>query len=255
MSTEKETKIKKLLDLHQPGTVLLATWLEKQGFSRDLQARYRRGGWLESVGSGAFKRPGERITWQGGLFAIQQQANLPIHAGAMTALSLQGFAQYLRVGQQSVYLFSPRGTKLPAWFAKHNWEVTITHRPTSLLPHDVGLVDHKEPSFTIRVSGPERAMLECLHLAPKEFDLFECYQVMEGLTSLRPTVAQQLLEASTSVKANRLFLFMAEKANHQWFRFIKTSSIDLGKGGRSLSRGGVYISKYNLVVPQALAGL
>lgn len=57
MSTNNVIKIKKLLDLHVPGTILLASWLEANGFSRDLQHRYKRSGWLESVGVGAFKRP------------------------------------------------------------------------------------------------------------------------------------------------------------------------------------------------------
>jgi Transcriptional regulator, AbiEi antitoxin, Type IV TA system/Transcriptional regulator, AbiEi antitoxin N-terminal domain len=253
VSTENGTKLKKLLGLYRPGTVLLASWLERQGISRDLQTRYRRSGWLESVGAGAFKRPGDLVTWQGGLFALQHQAGLPVHAGAMTALSLQGFAHFLRLGQHNVFLLSPRGTKLPAWLKKHDWGMPIRHVPTSVFPAEVGFADHDEKNYTIRISGPERAMLECLHLAPKEFDLVECFQVMEGLTTLQPKVVQELLAACTSVKAKRLFLYMAERANHQWLSIVDASSLDLGKGERSLSKGGVYVPKYNLVVPPELA--
>jgi hypothetical protein len=46
---------------------------------------------------------------------------------------------------------------------------------------------------------------------------------------------------------------MAEKANHQWLPFVDQSKLDLGKGERSLSKGGTYIAKYNLVVPNELA--
>jgi len=37
-------------------------------------------------------------------------------------------------------------------------------------------------------------MLECLHLAPKHFDLTECFQVMEGLGNLRPNLVGDLLK-------------------------------------------------------------
>ncbi len=57
MSTNNESKIKNLLDLHVPGTIILASWLDSNGFSYDLQQRYRKSGWLNSVGVGAFKRP------------------------------------------------------------------------------------------------------------------------------------------------------------------------------------------------------
>jgi hypothetical protein len=254
MATQNDTKLKKMLDLHRPGTVLLASWLERQGISRDLQKHYRRSNWLESVGTGAFKKEGETVTWQGGLYALQSQAGTPIHAGAMTAIALQGFAHYARFAED-VYLFSPRGTRLASWFKHHDWGVTIRHFSTSVLPDGVGLVDRDEKNFVIRIAGLERAMLECLHLAPQEFDLVECFQVMEGLSGLRPAVVQELLLACTSVKAKRLFLYMAERANHPWLSFVDISKLDLGSGERSFAKGGAYVPKYNLVVPQELAPL
>jgi hypothetical protein len=57
MSTNRQTRINQFLDEHKPGTVCLASWLEEQGISYDLQKRYRGSGWLESIGKGAFKRP------------------------------------------------------------------------------------------------------------------------------------------------------------------------------------------------------
>ena len=255
MATKNDTKLKTLLSLHRPGTVLLSSWLEKEGVSRDLQTHYRRSGWLESVGAGAFKRPNDDVSWQGGLYALQLQAALPIHAGAMTAFSLQGYSHYLRLGGQSVFLFSPRGVKLPAWFKKHDWGVPVRHIPTSILPGELGLVEREEANLAIRISAPERAMLECLDHAPKDFDLVECFQVMQALTNLRPGVINDLLRTCTSVKAKRLFLYMADKANHQWLPFLTTSHLDLGSGERSLSKGGTYVAKYHLVVPRELAAL
>lgn len=92
-----------------------------------------------------------------------------------------------------------------------------------------------------------------LFLSPGLFDLMECYHIMEGLATLRPKHVQQLLEECRSVKVKRLFLFLAEKAAHEWFKRIRTESIELGKGKRSLAKGGVLIRKYGLSVPRELA--
>jgi hypothetical protein len=253
MATQKEQKIKKLLDRHKPGTVSLASWFEGLGISRDLQKHYRRSGWLESVGKGAFKRSGDEVRWQGALHTLQTQAALPVHAGATTALNLQGLAHYFRLGAETIFLFSPPKTPLPAWFRDHDWNVAIQHIQSSILPETVGLTDHEDKTFSIRIAAPERAILECLHLAPDELDLMECFQVMEGLTNLRPQLVQELLQKCSSIKAKRLFLYMAERAHHQWFRLVDTSKLDLGTGERSLAKGGVYVPKYQLVIPNSLA--
>lgn len=104
----------------------------------------------------------------------------------------------------------------------------------------------------ILVSTPERAFMEALYLSPTYYSLMDIYYVMEMLTTLRPKMIQQLLESCSSVKVKRPFLYMAEKANHQWFRALKISEIDLGDGKRSLSKGGVYDSKYRITIPVEL---
>ena len=255
MTTITDSKLKKLLQEHVPGTVLLASWLEKNGFSYDLQKYYRRSGWLESIGTGAFKMSKENLAWQGGLFALQSQAKLPVHVGGLTALSLHGYAHYFRLGEEIVYLFSPAQIKLPAWFYKHNWDAKIKHIQTSILPPDLGFVAFEDKSLSIQIATPERAILECLYLTPNNLDLVESYQVFEGLTNIRPKLMQKLLEACNSVKVKRLFLYMANKAQHQWLSFIDQSGITLGKGDRSLIKGGVYISQFHISVPKELAAL
>lgn len=75
---------------------------------------------------------------------------------------------------------------------------------------------------------------------------------MENLNSLRPDMVQLLLEQCTSVKVKRLFMYMAEKAGHAWFQYIKTDNIDYGDGKRSIVKNGVYIPKYQITVPKEL---
>ncbi len=95
--------------------------------------------------------------------------------------------------------------------------------------------------------------MECLYLAPKDQDLVECYEVMEGLNNLRPAQVQKLLEACGSIKVKRLFLFMANKAGHDWLNYLKLDRVDLGSGKRRIVNDGVYDATYLITVPRALA--
>lgn len=255
MDTQNEAKLKTLIRNIQPGTVALAPWLEKQGFSRDLQKHYLKSGWLETLGRGAYKKTGDTIKWPGGVYAIQNQTALKLHVGAITALSLQGLSHYSRLGQETIYLFSPYGDKLPKWFRDHRWESPVVHRQTSFLSEEPGIVPYEVSNTTIKIASPERAILECLYLTPKTLDLLECYHLMEGLVNLKPALIQELLNSCHSVKVKRLFLYMADKANHQWVSFLDTSNVDMGNGNRSIAEKGVYISKYQITIPKELAEL
>jgi hypothetical protein len=96
--------------------------------------------------------------------------------------------------------------ELPAWFKNYPWGVTVHLYGTGLLPPDLGLVELEMKNFKLLVSGPARAMMECLYLVPKNQFLQECYEIMEGLNNLRPSMVQELLEQCQSVKVKRLFL-------------------------------------------------
>ncbi|HMQ05622.1 MAG TPA: type IV toxin-antitoxin system AbiEi family antitoxin domain-containing protein, partial [Pyrinomonadaceae bacterium] len=63
---------------------------------------------------------------------------------------------------------------------------------------------------------------------------------------------QSLLEKSTSIKVNRLFLYLAEKAGHRWFNQLKPELVNLGSGKRSIVKRGIYVDKYQITVPKEL---
>lgn len=241
-----------LLSLHVPGTVLLASWLEKNSISRDLQQYYLKSGWLESYGTGAFKRPNENVRWTGALNSIQRQTELPVHVGGLTSLSLQGLSHYVRMEKEQLYLFSPQYVNLPKWFLNQSWSNQIVNVKTKFLPTNSALFEYVLDGLKLQISSPERAILECLYLLPDRFDMVECYQIFEGLSNLRPKILQELLENCNSIKVKRLFLYMASKANHQWLGFVDQSRIDLGTGDRVIVKEGVYISKYKISVPKEL---
>jgi hypothetical protein len=64
---------------------------------------------------------------------------------------------------------------------------------------------------------------------------------------------QELLEQCTSVKVKRLFLYMANKAQHQWLTFVDQKKIDVGKGDRTIVKRGIYNSDFQISIPKELA--
>jgi hypothetical protein len=110
---------------------------------------------------------------------------------------------------------------------------------TSFLPSDLGFTDYDAANFKVKIPVVERAILEMLYLTPSVHTLQETYQVMELLGTAKPAVMQNLLEACSSIKVKRLFLYMAERAGLAWFKRRDLSKIDLGRGDREITKGGV----------------
>lgn len=252
MSTEETSKINRLLTSEPPGVVFLSSWLVEKGYSPELQKRYRKSNWFTSIGMGAMIRNGDKLDYLGAIYAMQKQAGMHIHPGGKTALVLQNKAHFLEMGHGKVDLFGGKDESLPAWFKAYPWDRVIHYYSTAFLPPKSGMIHYESGSFSISISGPARAMMECLYLAPSKFDLLEGYQLMEGLNNLRPDHVQQLLESCSSVKVKRLFFYLAEKANHNWLKKINLNTIDLGSGKRSIVKQGVYIPKYLITVPKEL---
>lgn len=253
VAKRNQSKVKKLVQDYPKGLVLLSSWLVSNGYSYELQQRYRKNGWLRLIGKGAMLKLDDPFLLAGALSSLQTQANINIHYGGRSALELQGKSHYLQLASPTATLFAPGQTKMPAWFVDNKWDVDYELFRTSLFHNDsVGLVDYQDTLITMKISTLNRAMMECLSLCPEKFSLTEAYELMEGLTSLRPKQVQEILEECKSIKVKRLFLYFAERAKHNWFKYIDHGKIDLGSGSRSLTTNGVLTAKYNLVLPKEL---
>lgn len=258
MTSEPSSKINQLLRIWPSGAVAVLPWLQKQGVYQQLVHEYEKTSWLRRVGQGAYARAGDKVDWTGGLYAIQEQLRLPIHAGGKTALQMQGYAHFLPLGRGAmVSLFGSPGVKLPTWFKHYRWGVKVRYTATNLFAGEQsqGLTKREVGFYSVNVSAPERAMMEVLYGVPQKESYEEARLLMEGLTTLRPRVVQSLVTSCTSVKVKRLFMVLAEGCRHPWVKKLDLSGVNFGKGKRMLAKGGRLDSKYNITVPEASQSL
>jgi hypothetical protein len=253
MNTKLPTKINRLLQKKPQGTLFLSSWLLTNGISYDLQRSYKNSQWFTSIASGVMYRTGDTPTIYSAVACLNQQDGKHFHIGAMTALDIQGFSHYLPMGKQTIIVFSPKNEQLPKWLLKRDWDIILRNFTTNNFDNELAITEEVRDGFTLLMSERERAFMECLHLAPEYYNLTDLYYVMESLTTLRPNVVQELLENCKSVKINRLFLFMAEKAEHDWLKYLDLSKVDLGKGKRAMVKNGVFNSKYQITISKELA--
>lgn len=253
MSTKRNEKLNKLLSSWMPGTVYTSSWLKEKGYGADILNGYKKSGWIRSFGRGAYVRFNDEPAWEGGLYAIQEQLQLPVYVGGVTALQLQGYSHYVTHQLTRCHLYTYEKIKLPKWFRSHDWEVDLKlHISTLLETSDLAIKQISQNKIPLTIAAPERAILEVLSHVDSEPSFNHAWQIMEGLTTLRPEIMQSLLKLSNSVKVNRLCLYMAEKNQFQWFNKLNKETINLGSGKRSIVKGGKFNEDYQITVPAKL---
>ncbi|MFC1502377.1 type IV toxin-antitoxin system AbiEi family antitoxin domain-containing protein [bacterium] len=250
MSTQNEININHLMRNWHDGVIYTQRHLTTLGYYHDLVRRYKKGRWIEPVGRGAYKKFGDTVEWQGGIYAIQKQLGLTIYPAGRTALELLGYSHYIRFSQR-IFLFGITGEKIPKWFSEADWDTTITYHQSKLFgSSNTGLSNYSYRDMTLSISAPERAAMEMLYLIPKYQGFDEADKIMNGLLALRPDVVQSLLETCQSIKVKRLFLYLAERNGVPWFENINHKKVDLGSGKRVIVKDGKYNAKYQICVPE-----
>lgn len=252
--TNMATKIKQILDAVPQGSVLFSKWLTEQGLDSKGQHQYMKSGWLERLSKGVYVIEGSHPSLYAAVSSYNTQLGKQCEIGAYSALELRGYSHYVTMGKPKAYLFTDYKEKLPGWMLDREWDMTVCYQTTSFLGDGLAGIERMTvDGFELLVASAERAMMECLNLPDAAAGLMDIYYVMEGLTTLRPKLVQELLERCSSVKVKRLFLYMAEKAGHQWYRALSLEKTDLGSGRRMISNTGKYISKYDITIPRELA--
>jgi hypothetical protein len=256
-------KLNKILRAWLPGTVATQAWLTEQGISPQLVRVYMKGGWIERVGRGAYVRAGDRVSWQGMVFGLQQHANEPIWPGGETALALHGHAQYLPLGRESLWLFGPPGKRLPTWVMDADWGVEVKYHAPNLFGQDKqsrGQPEHLDVTggrfdgLLLSVSSMERAVFELLHYVNDAAQFIHAAEILQGLVNLRPAVMQLHLEQCRSIKTRRLVLFFGEHYQQPWYAKVNLDAVDLGSGKRQIVKGGVLNQRFEITVPREFSG-
>lgn len=252
MNTSNRTKINQLNQKWIRGTIYITPVLNSMGYSNGLLSQYKRSNWIEFIGPRAYKLSGDTIDWTGALYTLQTQHNLLFHPGGKSALVIQGYAHYLAPKLTTLYLYGLPKEKLPYWFTKYNWDVNIVTTSTNLFSCSDGLIDYTYKEYSIKISSPERAILELLFYIPYKQGFDESMKIFENLTTLRPGLLQVLLESCNSIKVKRLFLYMAGYNKYKWFKKLKLEKINIGFGKREIVKNGVLNKKYLITVPKII---
>ncbi|MEX2604508.1 MAG: type IV toxin-antitoxin system AbiEi family antitoxin [Gracilimonas sp.] len=243
------SKINQILRDWPTRTVITTEWLNEKGVSRQLADSYKKSGWLESFGMGAYKRPDEEIRWVGALYTLQKVSGYTVHVGGKTALEKHGLSHYIiKSDRAMVILWKKPSERLPEWFKKQVWNDYLKIRSANLFIESGAQSEIVINGIEVNVSSPEQAFMEYLYDVPKHESWDEMNYISEGLVSLRPNVLQSLLKSCNSIKVKRLFLYLAEKHNHPWFKRLDVSKIELGSGKRQIVKGGKLDKKYQITV-------
>ena len=137
-------------------------------------------------------RTGDPLSAFAALSCYNEQLNKEVRVAAHSALELFGFNHYVPMGKP-LLMVAYHNSKIPKWMSNENFDKTIKAFSTKMV--DVPQTSIVQANgVDVLVSSPEQAFMECLLLAPEQYNYMDLYYIMEQLTSLRADVVQTLLE-------------------------------------------------------------
>lgn len=251
MNIDNRDKLNQLLKYWQSGGLFFSSWLKKNGYSDQLMQQYRKSGWFSPLSKGVMYRTGDKLSSFAALSSYNTQINKNFYVGAHSALELSGFNHYIPMGKPVLMIGHSQHEEVPGWMTDTDFEYELKFFSTKVFLNPQFIFVNKG-NYKILTSIPEQAFLECLLLAPKQYNYMDLFYIMEQLTTLRTEVVQELLENTNNIKIKRLFLYMAQKARHDWFDRLDKDKINLGSGKQKLVENGVYLPEYMITIPKEL---
>ena len=260
----RKPRLKSFLNDLPPGFIVDTAWLTGRGIDARSIHNYVQKGWIRRVVRGVYQRPlphrgeSEKLSWQVVLLSLQQLMGYDVHLGGRDALDQSGFAHFLMMGKwQHIHFYG----NAPSWLNRlPTVDRVILHRSTLFEGDSVGVIDRYSPEFNgewaanvwqwpIRISSPERAILELIARLRRNSDFEYVSKYFESLTELRPELLMILLKICRSVKTKRLFFVYADLYQHDWLKGLDTDQIDFGSGPRNLVPGGKFHPTYQISLP------
>lgn len=251
MSIATGTKLNRLLLNADTSGLLFSQWMKSQGYSDQLQKKYRDSGWLTSLSQGVMFRTGIKLSAYSALASCNLQMGTRHRIAAHSALEYAGFNHYVPMGKPVLAVALSGARRRPLWMKDELFDMAFRTFHTEAF-NQPEVIEARNDGGLLYVSSPEQAFLECLLLAPKYYAYMDLYYIMEQLATLRCDVVQRLLETTRNYSVKRMFLYMAEKAGHYWVEELCREKINLGTSKLQLVPDGVYSPKYRITVPKAL---
>lgn len=190
-----------------PGMPFDLDTLQQHGVSPQLAAKYVNSGWLVRLGHGVYAFAGDSLELHPTLCFLQTRIR-GLHVAGKSALAMQGVRHNLMF-RDSTTLWGEQRFSLPDWlttrFPAHYVSATLFNWPDASWPEKT-LTTPPGVVNSLRVSVPERALLEMLYEVGTHQGIEEAYNVFSGVRNLRLNTLGPLLEACTSIKTTRLLL-------------------------------------------------
>ena len=193
--------------------------LERLGVSAKLASYYAGAGWLQRLGHGVYAFPSDELSVHGAINLLQGRV-AGLHVAGKSALALQGVRHNL-APRDSVVLWGEVRFALPEWFTSRFPARYVGARLFDWRDESLPLQSLTTPPGMregLRVSVPERAVLEMLYDTGTHQGLEEARNIFDSLRNLRKDMLGTLLACCTRVKAVRLFL--------TWARETKAVDVD-----------------------------
>jgi len=248
-------KINQLINSTAPGAIILQAWLTENGISPSLAQKYTQSEWLVKLRAGVYVRPGRKTSWCDAVYSLKHQLRVDAHLAGLTSLQQQGKAHYLQLNDNDVWISTKNKAAIPTWFKAFpnthkdlNQWVLISQSKLSNI-NDADIVTLNVNGVELEASNTELAAFELLESMPKQISFEYAAELFQGLVNLSPKKVMSLLQRSSSVQTNRLYLFLAHYYKHPWVKRIDESTINLGTGKRQVVKGGKLDTKYNITVP------
>lgn len=276
MPAKRSTLLNRMVHDLPDGLVADSAWLRDLGLSASSIRDYVDRGWLERVGSRLYRRPAPGsdlvVGWEQAVLSLQNILGTNVHVGGMTALELAGYWQYAPAGRRRIWLFG-QVAPVNSFFRRIEVDADIRVKSAKLFDDDelgveirtldlvtstLALAERDSTQVTqkrgLRVSTIERAILEVLDTVPDEVSFAHGAELLDGLTTLRPKLVDALLRGCTSIKAKRLFLYLASQQKAGWARRLRKADFDVGSGKRQIVAGGILDPTYLITVPRPRKG-
>ena len=247
---------------------MLATkrWLADQGLSAHALDNAVKTETLLLLATGVYSQYSRSVSWEGVIASMQRMEKdgsenaSPVVVGGLSALGLSGLSQYLSLGNTPHIHLYVQG-RLPTWLARLSLPMKFEgHRtsklwPESVLQNKAFIKEHEWEAELppVYFSCPEKAILELLMDLPDRVTFEHADELMQGLVNLSPRKLDTLLKACKSVKAKRLFFWMAKRQAYPWFSKLNVKDYDLGSGKRVVAKGGKLDADYLITVPSHMA--